>query len=364
MRLITLLAAIAFATTPLFAGLTINPTTTLQAETAPNTSAAIPQSATLNGNLTGANVSKLPTRNLLYAGSSTKIYAAWQGWFGPSNHINVGYSSSDPAQVHSQVQDMISRGIQGAVIDWFGASDPTDTATRLLRSEAEANPGFEFAVIEDSGALYNTARQNQCEVTQQLINDLTYIANQYEVSPAYTHIAGRPVIFMFGVDTFYIDWNRVRAAAPNNPLFLFRGPGGFTETSQANGAFQWVDLVSPNPFDESISAQNNFYNVAKSRGEPFFGSAYKGFNDTLAIWSTNRNINQHCGQTWVDTFSDVNNFFSASNQLPSILLVTWNDYEEGTAIEPGVDNCVAVTPQTNGNVLTWDAGDGNENAVA
>ncbi len=357
-----IIALITLFTTQVFAGLTVTPTTTLQAETAPNTSAANPP--TLNGNIAGANVSKLPTRQMLYPGSTTKIYAAWQGWFGPSNHINVGYNSGDPAQVHRQVEDMISRGIQGAIVDWFGASDPTDVATRLLRQEAEAHPGFEFAVMEDSGALYNAAIHNQCDVTQQLINDLTYIATQYEISPAYTHIAGRPVILMFGVDTFYIDWNRVRAAAPNNPLFFFRGTGGFTENSQSNGAFQWLDIVSPNPFDEAISAQSNFYNVALSTHEPTFGSAYKGFNDTQAIWSTNRYINQHCGQTWVDTFSDINLFFSASNQLPAIQLVTWNDYEEGTAIEPGVDDCVIVIPRINGTALSWDAGGGNENAVA
>jgi PKD repeat protein len=355
--------SIAFASSA-YAALKVVPTTTLHAETAPNTSAANPNPATLNGNLSGAHVSKLPVRNLLYSGSTTKIYAEFQGWFGPANHINVGYSSTDPAQVQRQVADMMSRGIQGAVVDWFGPTDETTNgATMLLKQQAEANPGFEFAIMEDSGALFRSAQQNNCDVTQQLINDLNYIFSQYESSPAYAHINGRPIVLFFGVDTWYIDWKRVQAAAPGNPEFLFRGPGGFTENVAATGAFQWLDLVNGNPLDPQLAGQAAFYSTARTfPGAPILGSAYKGFNDTLAIWSTDRLVDQHCGQTWLDTFHEVNQFYSATKQLPAIQLVTWNDYEEGTAIESGIDNCVVVTPHTSSNTLSWTVV-GNTNAV-
>ena len=42
--------------------------------------------------------------------------------------------------------------------------------------------------------------------------------------------------------------------------------------------------------------------------------------------------------------------------------MTWNDYEEGTAIEMGIDNCVAVTASVSGNQLTWKIS-GNENTI-
>ena len=303
-------------------------------------------------------------RSLLYSGSTTKIYAAFQGWFGTPSHINVGYSSTDPAQVQRQVTDMMSRGIQGAIVDWFGPNDPTTNgATMLLKQQAEAHPGFEFAIMEDSGALFAAAQQNNCDVTTQLISDLNYINSQYESSPAYAHVDGRPIVLFFGVDTWYIDWNRVKASAPGNTLFLFRGPGGFTENDASNGAFQWLDLVNANPLDPQLAGQTAFYMTAGTfASSATLGSAYKGFNDTLAIWSTNRLVDQHCGQTLLDTFSTVDQFYSASNQLPAIQLVTWNDYEEGTAIESGVDSCVVVTPHANANTLTWTAA-GNTSAV-
>jgi hypothetical protein len=33
--------------------------------------------------------------------------------------------------------------------------------------------------------------------------------------------------------------------------------------------------------------------------------------------------------------------------------VTWNDYEEGTSIEPGIENCVTISGAVSGHILTW-----------
>src|SRR5207248_8672843 len=68
----------------------------------------------------------------------------------------------------------------------------------------------------------------------------------------------------------------------------------------------------------------------------FRSATYKGFNDTLADWSSNRTINQNCGQTWLSTFSEIGKYYSKATQLESLQLVTWNDYEEATEIESGI----------------------------
>src|SRR5262249_49569785 len=46
-------------------------------------------------------------------------------------------------------------------------------------------------------------------------------------------------------------------------------------------------------------------------------------------------------------------YYSASNQLLGIQLVTWNDYEEGSEFETGIDNCVSVSAAVSGNALAW-----------
>ena len=42
--------------------------------------------------------------------------------------------------------------------------------------------------------------------------------------------------------------------------------------------------------------------------------------------------------------------------------MTWNDYEEGTEIETGIDNCVSVSGSVSGTDLSWNIG-GQENTI-
>lgn len=343
----------------------VSPTnTTLQAETGNNTAAADSFAGGTNGNGRPGNVSKAPISELLYSGASTKIYAHYMPWFGSSSHMNVGYRSDDPAEVKKQVEDMISRGIQGAIVDWYGpASTLADTSTKLMMKEAEAHTGFTFAIVEDAGALVTAAEQNGCDATTQLISDLNYIFSTYASSPAYLKVNGKTPVFMFGVSGWYEDWSRVQAALPSNAVLLFRGGEGL-HLSASGGAFQWLDINSNDPFDEQIGAQDSFYGAAGNNPNlVILGSAYKGFNDTAAEWSTNRVVDQHCGQTWLDTFADVGKHYSASNQLAALQIVTWNDYEEGTAIEPGIDNCVYLAPSVSGNTLSWSVNGGHEATI-
>ena len=209
--IVTIAVIILLALSAAFAAeLAIQPTTTLTAETANNTSAADSFSTQSNGNPAPSNISKLPVRSLLYPGATTKIYAHFMPWFGGSNHMWVGYRSDDRTQVKKQVSDMMSRGYDGAIVDWYGPEHARENNTTLyLRDEAETRAGlFTFAVMEDVGSLNSCANSSGCDVTQKLINDLNYAAATYYSSPAYLRIGGRPVMFFFGVDKYAIDWSR------------------------------------------------------------------------------------------------------------------------------------------------------------
>ena len=90
------------------------------------------------GNAPPASVSKLPIQSLLYPDSQTRIYTRYMPWFGDPHHRDIGYRSDDAKQVARQVADMISRGIQGAIVDWYGPrSGPKNDSTILLMKEAE-----------------------------------------------------------------------------------------------------------------------------------------------------------------------------------------------------------------------------------
>ena len=209
------------------ADLTVNPTTTLSAQTSNNTSAANSFGTQSDGNLGATNISKVNTHSLLYAGAHTKIFAHVELWWGVPGHIDIGYSSTDAAHVKRQIEDMISRGIDGIVMVWYGPNNPIDQAAQLVMKEAELHPGFTFALMVDHGAIQWDSC-NGCPPQQALITQLQYLEQTFFPSPAYLKINGQPVVTDFDIDLFYqIDWTAVKHGLSSNPAFIFQNDTGF-----------------------------------------------------------------------------------------------------------------------------------------
>ena len=336
--------------------------TTLESRTANNTSTSASFRGMYNGNPQLGQVSKLPIRSLLYPGSTTKIYARVVSFFDQNKkHVDIGYLSDNRDQVRRQIEDMISRGIDGAVVDWYGTQRPEHAQVPVVfREEAEDHSGFTFAISYDRGAL-KKCEDAHCDVTRLLIEDLNYAYDHFEKSPAYLRQDGRPVVFFFDVVNPSIDWNRVRASVKGNPLFMNRNAHSF-KSPEGDGAFGWLDRNTSPDLPYLDDFYKNYFAARRSRTVLIFGSVYKGYDDRAASWGKGTVLPQNCGQTWLNTFSKINHYFSSSNQLEALQIVTWNDYEEGTEIETGIDNCVQLQPTVSGDKLHWNIS-GNENAV-
>jgi len=329
--------------------LTIAPTTALAAETANNTNLAS-FNGTTNGNVKPGSVSKVDIHSLLYTGATTKVFAHYMPWWNSAGHTSIGLGDeAGPAVVNAQVADAISRGIEGFMIDWYGPqSTHHNTATMNVKAAAEASPNFEFAIIEDSGALTGAA-----DPTTKLLSDIQYMNDNYFSSPRYYRSNGRPVVGFFLNTSLAINWATIAAQAAGNPLLIFRNAGGFT-SADSGGSFSWVNPTSNAADNGVLDYLDNFYAAGSAHPSLLtMGATYKGFNDSIASWTAHRVMNQQCGQTWLATFADINNHYSASNQLPFLQLVTWNDYEEGSEIESGIDNCVTVSAALSGQTLNW-----------
>lgn len=351
----------AFSQTTAFA-----PTTTLTAETANNTS--VPDSfAGTSNNVPGAgSVSTLPVRALL-GGMNTRVYVHWMPWWGNGSHIEIGYSSADANQVTRQVASMRARGIDGAIAYWSGQpvsanKQHNDTAVRLLMAESERTPGFEFAVQEDKQALESCANTAGCDLTQRVIDDLNYMAANFYPSAAYMRRDGRPVVFFFGLEAYTLDWARIRAGVQGNPKFIFRNSVGFGR-EQSEGAFAWIG-TSTDADPAGLAYLRNFYSKATVTYPSLeaFGSAYAGFDDSLASWGKGKIVPRRCGQTWLDTVAALRSYYTDSASLESLQLNTWNDYEEGSSLEPGIDGCITLAAGVSNGVATWSV-TGNENTI-
>jgi hypothetical protein len=160
-----------------------------------------------------------------------------------------------------------------------------------------------------------------------------------------------------------MDWSKAQADSPGKPLFVFRNSGGFTHTA-SGGAFAWIGS-STSTDAGGLTYVNSFYSSSlKYPGKVVIGSGWKGFNDTLASWGKDRIVPQQCGKTWLDSMASISKYYAGKSDPIMVQVNTWNDYEEGTEIESGIDNCVRLSASMSGTSLNWSIGSsGNEKAI-
>ncbi len=283
--------------------------------------------------------------SLTKTGQATPLYprllAVYMPWFGNHTHIDVGYSSEDPAVLRQQIKQARERGIYAFVVDWNGERHPySDNNFGLLLQQA-SDSHFHAAL------LYNEAEGDDAEqATDDALAALShayaaYIGPEARFRDAYLTYNGRPVIFIFP-KSGRTDWNRVRQELshwPDPPLLIYKDQPPAQYASDFAGLYAWVQ---PGPEGWKADGSNwgesyleNFYRTMNERyaDKIAVGAAWPAFNDSQAAWSLNRHMDARCGQTFEDTLKLYHKYYDDSRPLPFLLIETWNDYEEGTAIE-------------------------------
>lgn len=325
---------------------------------APNTSGSVHFSGSSNGNLPGtASASKVDIHSLLYPGATTQVLAHYLPWWGPDPRgLNVDYRSDDPVQARRTFTDMRSRGVDGVIVDWYGEGHFVDTAWKASMPVLADFPKLTFAIMVDSGTFkFNPCKG--CDLTQTILYHLDYAAKQYLTSRQYLRYNGKPVVFEFGMEAVgNADWARIQRAHPDILWIHIHAHGANAPDSA--GAFVWIEAGNKAQYRggaADLKGLNVFYNTLTSQPSKIaVGGVWKGFDDSKAPWAAAAPhlLPQNCGKTWLDTFKALNERYSAHNQLPFLQLVTWNDYEEGSALETGIASCTKIDARRLGQTLT------------
>jgi hypothetical protein len=271
------------------------------------------------------------------SGSRPKIIAAYMPWFGDPRHIDVGYSSQDPDVIRRQIDEAVSMGISGFAVDWNG---PTHTYTDKnfeIMEKIASEKQFHVAL------LYNES-DDPAQSTDATITSLdrayqAYFGPDAPYRSAYMTYNNRPVVFIFP-KSGKTDWNLVRQhvnswATP--PLLVYKEDSPYANV--LDGFYVWV-----NPGKKGWQANGSAW--GKDHLEDFYkrmrdkypdkllvAGAWPGFDDSKASWGLNRHMDTRCGKTLEETLQIAAEENSGPNPRPFLLIQTWNDYEEGTALE-------------------------------
>ena len=269
-----------------------------------------------------------------------KLLAVYMPWFGDHVHIDVGYDSYNPEVLRKQIQQARHLGITGFVVDWYGQSQPFLDHNFQLLQEAAAENHFQVAL------LYNESEDEDQQATDQAMAAMdeaykSYIGPDAPNGASYLTYNGHPVIFIFPKQG-HVDWNRVVEHCRSwqaSPYFFYKDEPPAKYVAAFAGLFAWVQPGKPGwtPDGSNWGEQylDDFYrNMRYKHADKItVGAAWPGFDDSTAKWGLNRHMQSRCGQTFEDTLHLYTRYFDEDHPLPFVMIETWNDYEEGTAVE-------------------------------
>jgi hypothetical protein len=340
------------------------------------------------------NVSPLGLHSLIYGGWSGKAKCEVQLWFYPGSPGHITSPGMDQTQqdtANAQVAKMISRQCDAAVLDWYGPSGAAGQLTAASKIfTAAAGTSLQVAVMEDEGAVTPACPKNQGGVTQDAVvtcisnainSDMDYIRTNYAGLSSYLLSGSNPEVYFFltlaawtnpALDAAHQStiWHNVQTHTNGfaTPFKLIFEQGDFSTSPDgaaiANGMFAW-----PQPYGYTAAKQlcwdikcagitnfsyvGNFYSefIVQS-GQIGDGLSEPGFDDNIGTFGHNRVSARRCGQTWLDSVNAFNSALNSSGKTADWMIATWNDYEEGTEIETGIDNCFTVSQAIAGGNLT------------
>ena len=271
------------------------------------------------------------------------MLAVYEAWFGKSDHINVGYSSHDVKVLNRQVDQAKEMGLYGFVVDWYGNKQPYIDESFQLMQQVAAQKDFKVALMYDEWV------RDPDRMTEDAIEALDmaykkYIGPDAPLKDSYVRAYGHPVIFIWPKSN-KTDWARVRKHVDtwaDPPILLYRDD----HTPYADvfdGYYAWIHPGKEGWKKDGSNWGQQYLEDFYSRmshehsDKIIVGAAWPGFDDSRAAWSENRYMDRKCGKTMEQTLNSFRRYYSESqNSLPLMLIATWNDHEEGTAIERNI----------------------------
>jgi hypothetical protein len=246
----------------------------------------------------------------------------YASWYHP---LTDAYASDDAIILDYQCLLMKYAGIDGVMVDWYGTQQKNDypqneiNTKALLKAIEKAN--LKMAIVYEDATLDgldDSGKQTQAR------SDMQYLNSTYFKSSSYVKVGDKPLLLCFGPQqlTSPKGWSYAFGTLATKPQFIvlngFSNRANDASNTNAQGEFLWVN---PHPsysdkdkFGMYIGgAMPGFYDHYKESGQ---GNGYTTYDrEDGALFQRQLDAAKNAGLDWVQ-------------------LSTWNDYGEGTIIEP------------------------------
>lgn len=247
-------------------------------------------------------------------------------WYYP---LTGPYASGDTALIEYQLLLMQYSGIDGVLIDWPGVLQLNDYPLLVRNTEKIVailnRTKLHFAIVYEDQNINIAAKAGKVnDKISAAKADMEYLQKHYFRLSSYELVDDKPMLLNFGPQTFEqpAQWSQIFGGMQPAPAFFTLWDHDQYAGENAAGTFAWINA-------DNTTSLKKYYATPDAR--PRIASAYPGFKGYYIAggWA---------GPTWeikpgIATFTETLDL-ALQSKLPYIQLPTWNDYGEGTIIEP------------------------------
>ncbi|MCB9059810.1 MAG: T9SS type A sorting domain-containing protein [Calditrichae bacterium] len=251
------------------------------------------------------------------------------------------YDSQDPDILEYQVLLMKLSGIDGVIVDWYGMDNFWDYGTlnkstnSLFSYIKKAH--LKFALCYEDQTVKHMVENDYLKAENALDHGrdiMLYAQDNWFRDDAYLKLNDRPLLLTFGPQYFYesSDWDYLFSVLDMVPAFFTLE--NRLETA-AVGGYPWPPMWASVDGVLSMLDLNKYLNAFYQKSDNWdnlVASAFPTFND---IYEQAGVGDSYGFLDPMDGFTLLNTLSKALYKNPDVLqIVTWNDYGEGTIVEP------------------------------
>ncbi|MGN6700112.1 MAG: hypothetical protein ACTHMR_18300, partial [Thermomicrobiales bacterium] len=243
------------------------------------------------------------------------------------------YSGGDDAAIKRHIQQADDAGIDALICTWYGPTEARLNARcqRLLQLVQASGRRLRVAIIPDQSAAFDPAMRT----VDGLAGALAALRRDFISNPAYFTYQGKPVVFWFnppslgGVDA----WQQLRDRAdPQHNEFWFGGTDDFSYMAAFDTLYYyditWED--APGAAMTSYAGRLARYNASHGEQRLFVGTVMPGYDD-LRVRPDGHRQDRANGTYYQGAWQTV-----IDNHASAVVLTSFNEFFEGTYIEPSV----------------------------
>lgn len=290
---------------------------------------------------------------------STKDISGQWGWHWTMNHFDpdriqwdgkreaashdyplIGlYDSGDDHALECQVLLMKFTGLDGVIIDWYGIADHLDFSSNHRHTQQLVpwlkKAGLRFAICYEDKSVEQLVQGKNLtpkEGANQAEQDLLWVQRHWFSDPSYVQVNQRPMLLVFGPQYLEKDtWLSLQKGLSSKPVIF--GLPHLANKHGIEGVFGWPPVAGgkPTPEPQWKTQIEDFHALAK-KGVPIVATAFPGFQDIYkqaGLHDSYGSIAARLGSTLADSLES-----AGCSLSPVVQIATWNDYGEGTMIEP------------------------------